>query len=117
VNGAGTCLRAVMPETPEPVAPPAASCASCASCAATNFAILADHRAAGQAWRRQGQDRFGPAAARRNRGAKHLGDRRKGGFVILEGTIDNWDERQAVVSAAWSAPGVRSVEDQLRIVP
>jgi osmotically-inducible protein OsmY len=42
---------------------------------------------------------------------------REGGFVILEGTVDNWDERQAVASAAWSAPGVRSVEDQLRIVP
>ena len=42
---------------------------------------------------------------------------RDGGFVVLEGTVDNWDERQAVASAAWSAPGVRSVEDHLVIVP
>ncbi len=42
---------------------------------------------------------------------------RDGGFVVLEGTVDNWDERQAVASAAWSAPGVRSVEDHLRVVP
>lgn len=42
---------------------------------------------------------------------------REGGFVVLDGTVDNWDERQAVASAAWSAPGVRSVEDHLKVVP
>jgi len=35
--------------------------------------------------------------------------------VILEGKVDNWDERYAVENAAWSAPGVRSVEDRLAI--
>ena len=35
--------------------------------------------------------------------------------VTLEGTVDNWDERMAVENAAWSAPGVRMVEDRLRI--
>lgn len=35
--------------------------------------------------------------------------------VILEGKVDNWDERYAVEQAAWSAPGVRYVDDQLRI--
>lgn len=42
-------------------------------------------------------------------------DVRDGDTVSLEGEVDNWDERQAVVNAAWSAPGVRSVEDRLRI--
>ncbi|MCW5714665.1 MAG: BON domain-containing protein [Bauldia sp.] len=42
---------------------------------------------------------------------------RDGGFVVLDGTVDNWDERQAVAAAAWSAPGVRSVEDHLKVVP
>ncbi|AMN38524.1 BON domain-containing protein [Rhodoplanes sp. Z2-YC6860] len=37
------------------------------------------------------------------------------GVVLLEGTVENWSERQAVENAAWSAPGVRSVEDRLRI--
>jgi osmotically-inducible protein OsmY len=35
--------------------------------------------------------------------------------VTLEGKVDNWDERQAVERAAWSAPGVRSVKDRLTI--
>jgi osmotically-inducible protein OsmY len=35
--------------------------------------------------------------------------------VLLEGKVDNWDERYAVENAAWSAPGVKSVEDRLTI--
>lgn len=35
--------------------------------------------------------------------------------VLLEGTVDNWDERYAVQNAAWSAPGVKSVDDRLAI--
>lgn len=37
------------------------------------------------------------------------------GKVILEGKVDNWDERFAVENAAWSAPGVTSVVDRLKI--
>ncbi len=39
----------------------------------------------------------------------------EGGRVSLEGDVHNWDERRAVERAAWSAPGVRIVEDHLRI--
>ncbi len=35
--------------------------------------------------------------------------------VTLNGKVDNWDERQAVENAAWSAPGVRSVVDHVTI--
>jgi osmotically-inducible protein OsmY len=35
--------------------------------------------------------------------------------VTLDGKVDNWDERQAVERAAWSAPGVRIVEDHLTV--
>ncbi len=35
--------------------------------------------------------------------------------VILEGKVDNWEEKGAVRYAAWAAPGVRSVEDRLTI--
>ncbi len=38
-----------------------------------------------------------------------------GGMVDIEGGVGNWDERQAVMRAAWSAPGVRAVTDHLRI--
>ncbi len=38
-----------------------------------------------------------------------------GGTVRIEGHVDNWDERRAVERAAWSAPGVRIVEDHLTI--
>lgn len=37
------------------------------------------------------------------------------GEVTLNGKVDSWNERQAVVRAAWSAPGVHIVEDHLRI--
>jgi osmotically-inducible protein OsmY len=40
---------------------------------------------------------------------------RDGGTVDIEGGVDNWDERQAVVRAAWSVPGVRAVSEHLRI--
>jgi osmotically-inducible protein OsmY len=33
--------------------------------------------------------------------------------VVLEGTVDSWDTRHAVEKAAWSAPGVKSVEDRM----
>jgi osmotically-inducible protein OsmY len=35
--------------------------------------------------------------------------------VVLEGKVDNWDEKYAVETAAWSAGGVKSVEDRLTI--
>jgi osmotically-inducible protein OsmY len=40
-----------------------------------------------------------------------LGD----GKVELEGKVRDWAERNAVERAAWSAPGVRMVEDHLRL--
>jgi osmotically-inducible protein OsmY len=33
--------------------------------------------------------------------------------VILERKVGSWDERHAVENAAWSAPGVKSVEDRM----
>jgi osmotically-inducible protein OsmY len=36
-----------------------------------------------------------------------------GGRVILEGTIHDWQERNAIEDAAWSAPGVSWVDDRL----
>ena len=38
-----------------------------------------------------------------------------GSKVILEGKVENWDERRAVENAAWSTAGVESVEDRLTI--
>ena len=35
--------------------------------------------------------------------------------VTLDGKVANWDERDAVERAAWSAPGVRFVEEHLTI--
>jgi len=36
-----------------------------------------------------------------------------GGRVVLEGTIHDWEERNAIEDAAWSAPGVSWVDDRL----
>jgi osmotically-inducible protein OsmY len=38
------------------------------------------------------------------------------GRVELRGEVDDWDERLAVENAAWSVPGVRAVEDNLRVI-
>lgn len=43
-------------------------------------------------------------------------DVRDNGTVAIEGQVDDWEERQAVERAAWSAPGVRAVENHVRIV-
>ena len=37
------------------------------------------------------------------------------GKVTLEGRVPSWADRQTVERAAWAAPGVRKVEDHLRI--
>jgi osmotically-inducible protein OsmY len=37
------------------------------------------------------------------------------GKVTIEGRVDNWQERDLVEDAAWSAPGVRSVDVRLTI--
>jgi osmotically-inducible protein OsmY len=38
-----------------------------------------------------------------------------GNKVLLEGFVDSWEELHAVELAAWSAPGVKAVEDRLSI--
>lgn len=35
--------------------------------------------------------------------------------VLIEGKVDNWDERRAVENAVWSAAGVAAVDDRLTI--
>jgi osmotically-inducible protein OsmY len=42
-------------------------------------------------------------------------DVRENGLVVLEGTVDNWDELQAIESAAWSVPGVSQIEQRIVI--
>lgn len=39
------------------------------------------------------------------------------GQVVLKGTVHSWFERQEAERAAWSAPGVRKVEDHITIRP
>ena len=38
-----------------------------------------------------------------------------GDKVILDGCVDVWSERKLAERAAWSAPGVRAVEDRLTL--
>jgi len=39
------------------------------------------------------------------------------GDVVLTGNVRSWAERQEAERAAWAAPGVISVDDQLAVVP
>ena len=47
--------------------------------------------------------------------AKKIAVRASDGRVTLTGTVRSWVERQDAVSAAWSAPGVKTVVDEIRI--
>jgi osmotically-inducible protein OsmY len=47
--------------------------------------------------------------------ARSINVRTEGSRVILEGEVDNWDEADEVESAAWQAPGVTDVQNNLRI--
>ena len=38
-----------------------------------------------------------------------------GGEVTLEGVVDNWNEHQAIETAAWAAPGVIAVHNRLSV--
>jgi osmotically-inducible protein OsmY len=39
------------------------------------------------------------------------------GAVTLSGTVASWSERHEAVTAAWAAPGVTSVENELKVIP
>ena len=52
-----------------------------------------------------------------DREAKALEIKVNGSVVTLEGTVHSWDERVAVQGAAWSAPGVSSVVNDLVVAP
>ena len=50
-----------------------------------------------------------------NREAKHIDISVDGAQVTLEGSVNSWAERNAAQGAAWSAPGVLNVVDNLHI--
>jgi len=49
------------------------------------------------------------------REAKHIEVLVNGSVVTLRGNVDSWAERSAAYGAAWSAPGVLSVVNEIRV--
>jgi osmotically-inducible protein OsmY len=49
--------------------------------------------------------------------AEELSVRTLDGIVTLSGEVRSWSEHEAAVAAAWSAPGIVDVRDEIRVVP
>ncbi len=49
--------------------------------------------------------------------AKHIEMGVEGGVVTLRGRLDSWAERAAAAGATWSAPGVSSVVNEIKVQP
>ena len=58
------------------------------------------------------------SALRRNAGvgADRIQVKTSDGTVILSGVVHSWTEYDAAVTAAWRAPGVRNVMDELEVI-
>ena len=61
------------------------------------------------------KDRILAALRRSARDPDTIRVRVAGAKVILDGCVDVWSERKLAERAAWSAPGVRAVEDRLTL--
>jgi len=48
--------------------------------------------------------------------AAHISVETSDGQVTLQGTVSSWAERAEAERAAWSAPGVKKVEDQITVI-
>jgi osmotically-inducible protein OsmY len=48
--------------------------------------------------------------------AKDLRIATSGGKVTIEGTVSSWTEHDEAIEAVWSAPGVTSVDDHLKVI-
>src|SRR5438128_241059 len=51
------------------------------------------------------------------RDARRISVETTDGKVILHGTVRAWVEREEAERAAWSAPGVKQVEDHILVAP
>jgi osmotically-inducible protein OsmY len=54
---------------------------------------------------------------RAERESRDLQVRVRDGKVTLTGQVQSWREKRAVIGAASHAPGVRDIEDHLRVAP
>ena len=47
--------------------------------------------------------------------ARQISVSTKDGSVVLEGSVHSWAEREEAEAAVWASPGIRTVEDRLKV--
>jgi len=61
------------------------------------------------------QKRIEQAFQRSSRDTKNISVEVEGSQVVLKGTVRSWAEREEAERAAWSAPGITSVDNRIAV--
>ena len=68
-------------------------------------------------WRRRDPEKDRAGVPARRYGHQEISVEVEGSKVVLKGTVRSWAEKEEVERAAWSAPGITSVDSRITVSP